>query len=111
MKKTLTLVALLSLTTFTAIADELQTMTQEQAKLQTQNQMRIQTQEKQASWQSLTPDEQQSKMNVAKTAVKPYDSQAQNQMQNRMQFMQQNQMQNRTQSMQQNMGGRMNRGK
>lgn len=95
MKKLLTLVALLSLTTFSAIADELQTMTQEQAKFQTQNQVRTQAQEKYATGQSLTPDEHQ--------------------MQNRMQSMQQNQMQhqmqNRTQSMQQNMSGRMSRGR
>ena len=128
MKKTLTLVALLSSLALSSFADEttgFPTITPEQAKTQwssmtpEQQQAAIayaktQGQAKQASWQLLTPDEQQAKMNVAKTTAQPYASQAQNQMQTQMQNRTQTmqpQMQTRMQAMQENMGGKMRSGR
>ena len=126
MKKTLTLVALLSSFALSSFADEATTlpvMTPEQAKTQwssmTPEQQqaamayaKTQGQGKQAAWQSLTPEEQQAKKDAVKTTAQPYAAQAQTQMQTQMQNRTQTmqpQMQNRTQTMQQTMGGQMNR--
>jgi DNA anti-recombination protein RmuC len=109
MKKTLILVTLLSVTTFSAMADELKTMTQEQAKVQTQNQ--VHNQEKEVQWQSTTPDEQVPKKEnpygqgtESKKLDQPQDK-IRNQV--RTQTKTQSQMQNRIQPMQPQMGNRM----
>lgn len=109
MKKTLILVTLLSVTTFSAMADELKTMTQEQAKVQTQNQ--VHNQEKEVQWQSTTPDEQVPKKEnpygqgtESKKLDQPQDK-IRNQV--RTQTKTRSQMQNRIQPMQPQMGNRM----
>ncbi len=119
MKKTLTLVALLGVTTFSAMADELKTMTQEQAKVQTQTKLQTQSQvrnqEKEVAWQSTTPDEQVAKKENTNNqgAGSQKLSQSQNQMHNQVQTQTQtqtktqSQMQNRIQPMQPQMGNRM----
>jgi len=111
MKKTLILVALLSVTTFSAMADELKTMTQEQAKVQTQTQNQVRNQEKEVQWQSTTPDEQVLKKENAYgqgTESKKLN-QTQDQIRNQIQTQTktQSQMQNRIQPMQPQMGNRM----
>jgi len=115
MKKTLILVTLLSVTTFSAMADELKAMTQEQAKVQTQTKLQTQNQvrnqEKEVQWQSTTPDEQVPKKEnpygqgtESKKLDQPQDK-IRNQV--RTQTKTQSQMQNRIQPMQPQMGNRM----
>ncbi len=111
MKKTLILVALLSVTTFSAMADELKTMTQEQVKVQTQTQTQnqVRNQEKEVQWQSTIPDEQVAKKETAynQGTESQKQSQSQNQVQTQTQTKTQSQMQNRIQPMQPQMGNRM----
>lgn len=113
MKKTLTLVALLSVTTFSAMADELKTMTQEQAKvetqtkLQTQNQVRTHVQENQAGWQSSIPDENAYNKGTESEKLSQPKNQMRHEVKTQTQTKTQSQMQNRIQTMQPQMGNRM----